>query len=80
MFCKYKDIFGKPGEGIHSARFLGMASVDLLGTIIFCCIVSLIFKSNFFITTICVFLFAVIFHKLFCVDTKLNKMIFGTTN
>ena len=32
--AKYKDIFGKPNEGAHSSRFLGIAIVDAGATII----------------------------------------------
>ena len=32
--CKYKDSLGKPKEGIHSYRFLGIAIADFLLTIV----------------------------------------------
>jgi len=32
--CKYKDILGKPGEGIHSIRLFNVAIMDVLFTII----------------------------------------------
>ena len=32
--CKYKDIFGKPNEGVHSTRIFGLAFWDLFGMII----------------------------------------------
>ena len=30
MYCKYKDIFGKVGSGIHSYRIANIAIVDVL--------------------------------------------------
>lgn len=27
-FCKYKNIFGEPGKGVHQYRFAGVAIVD----------------------------------------------------
>ena len=33
-FCKYKDIFGKPKEGVHSYRIMNIAIVDVLATIL----------------------------------------------
>ena len=30
MPCKYADILGKPGEGVHSKRFYGFALNDIL--------------------------------------------------
>ena len=32
-FCKYKDLFGKPGEGVHSYRIFNIAIVDVILTI-----------------------------------------------
>ena len=34
MFCEYKDIFGKVGEGVHSYRIFNIAVVDVVSTII----------------------------------------------
>ena len=33
MLCKYKDIFGKVGEGLHSYRLFNIAIVDVISTI-----------------------------------------------
>ena len=35
---QYKDIFGKPNEGVHSYRLFDVAIVDLLLTILYMCI------------------------------------------
>jgi hypothetical protein len=32
-FCKYADIFGKPGTGLHSFRLYDFAVVDVLLTV-----------------------------------------------
>jgi hypothetical protein len=32
--CKYKDIFGKPGTGVHAHRVFGLASVDVALTVL----------------------------------------------
>lgn len=75
MFCKYKDIFGKPNEGFHAARFLGLARNDLFGTIIAILLICMIFNTNILTTTICVFAAGIIMHWLFCVDTAFTKQI-----
>ena len=31
-FCKYKDILGKPGEGLHSYRIYNISVLDVLFT------------------------------------------------
>ena len=33
-FCKHKDIFGKPNEGVHKYKIMNIAIVDVLGTIL----------------------------------------------
>jgi hypothetical protein len=76
-FREYKNIFGKEGEGAHSIRFLNIAIVDLILTIIGAFIISYFFKFNFFIIFIILMLLAIILHRLFCVNTTINKMIFG---
>ena len=40
MLCKYKDALGKPNQGIHQYRFLGVAIVDVIMTIIAAFIIS----------------------------------------
>lgn len=87
-FAKYSEIFEKPNEGVHSDRLLGMARVDLLGTMGIAGIISVItsyyLKENYLKIFIILFLFlfltGIIFHRLFCVDTAFNKLIFGKIN
>lgn len=87
-FAKYSDIFGKPNEGVHSTRLLDIAIVDLLatigGSVIISGIISFIIKENlskiFIIIFFILLLLGIIFHRLFCVDTTINKLIFGKVN
>ena len=74
--CQYKDIFGKVGEGVHSLRFMSLAIVDVLVTILGSYLLSLIFRWNFWITLIVIFILGIILHRLFCVRTTLDKLIF----
>ena len=39
--CKYKDILGVPGKGVHSFRIFNIAIVDVLLTIIAAYILSI---------------------------------------
>ena len=75
--CKYKNIFGEPNKGIHAYRFLDIAIVDVIFTIISGYILSRIFKFDFIDTTIFLFLLGILLHKLFCVDTTINKILFN---
>jgi hypothetical protein len=70
--CKYKDIFGKPNEGVHKYRFYNIAVVDFIMTIIFALIISIIFDTGMIKTTIILFLLGCIMHYIFCVDTTIN--------
>jgi len=76
-FKAYSEIFGKPKQGVHSYRILDLAIADIIMTIIGAIIISLIFKINFFLTLIFLFLLGIVLHRLFCVNTTINKMIFG---
>lgn len=80
--CKYKDILGQPGKGFHSTRFMGFALFDILGTFAIAFIIALIFYrktllKSFIIISVILFIVAILLHRLFCVNTTLNKMIFG---
>jgi len=76
-FKEYSTIFGKPNEGIHSYRIFDLAIMDIIFTIIGVFIISIIFKLNFLRTLIITFILGIILHRLFCVNTKINTMIFG---
>lgn len=76
MFCQYKDIFGKPNEGVHAYRFLGIAIVDFVMTIVGAIIIAAYFNYDYTITIIVTLIIGVIVHRLFCVDTALNSIIF----
>jgi uncharacterized membrane protein len=78
MLCKYKEIFGKVGEGIHSYRFLNIAIMDVLFTIIGAFIIKL-FIPNYNIIFILLFLFllGIFLHHIFCVRTTIDKLLFN---
>jgi hypothetical protein len=75
--CKYAHIFGKEGEGPHSYRLFNIAVVDVLLTIIGAAVIAYIAGWNFWITLLATFLTGIFAHRLFCVNTTVNKMIFG---
>jgi hypothetical protein len=76
-FSKYKDIFGKEGEGAHSIRLFNIAIIDLVFTILGALLISYMIKINFWIIFIILMIMAIILHRLFCVNTTINKIIFG---
>ena len=74
--CKYKDALGIPGKGIHSYRVFGVAIMDVIMTIIGAFIFSFFFKTNFAYTLITLFLLGIFLHRLFCVKTTIDKVLF----
>ena len=78
MLCQYKDILGKPGQGVHSYRIFNIAIVDVLFTIIGAYIIYLFIpKINYFVILILLFILGIILHKIFCVKTTIDKYLFG---
>ena len=76
--CKYKDIFGKPKEGVHSYRIFDLAIVDVLATILVAYLISYYFKTPFIKTLIILFIIGIIMHNIFCVRTTIDKLLFDT--
>jgi hypothetical protein len=77
MLCKYKDALGKPKTGIHSYRIFNIAIADVIMTIIAALIISYFFKFNFWITLILLFLLGILLHRIFCVRTTVDKILFS---
>lgn len=74
--CKYSDIFGKVGKGVHSIRLLGIAIVDVILTIIGSYIISYIFNINFIYVLLSLFILGIFLHRIFCVRTTVDKILF----
>ena len=70
IFAKYKDIFGKSNEGVHSIRLFDFAIVDIIMTFVGAYFISQYFKKNIFLIFILLFIYGQILHALFCVKTK----------
>lgn len=74
--CKYKDLIGKAGEGIHSYRLFNIAILDVLVTIIIAYIIHFFVPYNFTTVLIFLFLLGIILHRIFCVRTTIDKLLF----
>lgn len=77
MLCKYKHMFGKPNEGVHSLRLFDIAFVDVLFTLLGALIIHYTLEYNFWVVLIILFIIGIIAHHIFCVDTTINKLLFG---
>ena len=75
--CKYKDIFGKVGEGAHSVRFFNFAVVDTFLTFVLAYIINYYLKSNVYLIFFILILLSIVIHRAFCVETTLTKMFFS---
>ena len=74
--CKYKDILGNPNQGVHSYRIFNIAIVDVLLTIIVSYILSIVTKYKFIYTLLFMFILGIISHRIFCVRTTIDKLLF----
>ena len=74
-FKEYSEIFGKSGEGAHSLRILDTPVVDYIGTILLAMLLTKITDIPLTITTIIMFVVAIIFHVLFGVSTASTRFL-----
>jgi len=74
--CEYKDLFGSLKTGIHSYRFMDVAYMDFLVTMIIAYIISYFTKKNFIYCFIFLFILGIFLHRLFCVRTTIDKFLF----
>jgi len=72
---EYKDILGKPKQGVHSYRILDVALTDYLMTIIGAFIISYYTEIPVVITTIGLFVIGIILHIIFGVPTNTTRWL-----
>jgi hypothetical protein len=77
--CKYSNIFGAPNTGAHKYRFFDIAIVDVIATIILGVFIKSYFlkKTNIFKIMLFLFILGIISHRVFCVKTKIDSLLFG---
>jgi len=84
--CKYKNIFGEINTGIHSIRVFDIAIFDVLSTIIGAIvihqiiIISILDMGNtikLWMVVLSLFILGIILHRLFCVRTTIDKLLFN---
>lgn len=79
--CAYKNILGEPKKGIHSYRIFNIAIIDILLTFLGAYIIFFLLKIyginyNYFIILAFLFILGIILHRLFCVRTTIDKLLF----
>jgi len=73
--CQYKNSLGVPDKGVHFHVF-GIAIIDVIMTIVGGYFLSYFFKWNFLWTVLILFLIGIICHRIFCVRTTVDKLLF----
>ena len=79
--CKYSTVFGIPGKGVHKYRIFNIAIVDVLATFLLAFIFYYLlnyfkYKIKFYLILIFLFLLGIILHRVFCVRTTIDKILF----
>ena len=79
MSCAYKNLFGKVGEGAHSYRIFDIAIVDVIMTIVGAFLLHWFFPAySVGMILAGLFLLGIVLHRVFCVRTTVDKLLFGT--
>jgi hypothetical protein len=83
--CKYKNLFGNPGEGLRQYRIFDLAIFDFVVVFIFTYFIKLIlnrfilptkYNISYPLLLILVLLLGIVCHRIFCVRTGLDKKLF----
>ena len=74
--CKYRNALGVPGKGVHSIRLGGIAVVDVILTLVGAYIIAYCMRTSFAWTAAGLFLLGIVLHRMFCVRTTLDKLLF----
>ena len=74
--CKYRNALGEPNKGLHQYRLGGFAVADILLTAGLALIGSRAFNCSFVLVFLILIVVAVGLHEAFCVNTRLNALIF----
>jgi ABC-type sulfate transport system permease component len=74
--CKYKNLLGVPGTGIHAFKIFGISIWDTLITIVVAIIIATIANWSYLYTIVGVFITGIFVHRLFCVRTAVDKLLF----
>ncbi len=84
--CAYKNALGAPGTGAHSIRVMNIAIVDVILTVIGGMIISYMihryisdpkisYGRVLMWVLIVLFILGIILHRIFCVETTIDKFL-----
>ena len=75
--CKYKNLLGKPEQGIRKYRIFDISIMDTVVVIIFGVIISYFTGYNIWLTLAVLFISGIIAHRVFCVRSRIDKLLFS---
>lgn len=78
-FSQYKDTFGTPGQGLHSYRFLGVAVVDLILSLVLAAVITYLTGFPLILSIVTVLLVGMVLHLMFGVNTSALKYLGGVS-
>ena len=70
-------MFGEPQKGVHAYRIFDVAIVDVVATFIVAYVLSRLTGVKFIVMLIGLFAGSIIMHRLFCVRTTVDKLLFN---
>ena len=74
--CKYKNLFGEPSTGWRKYRIFNIALFDTVFVIIIGILISRFSGYPLWIVLLILFVIGIIAHRLFCVRTGVDKLLF----
>jgi hypothetical protein len=77
--CKFKNAFGEPNTGLRKYRIFGIAIMDTTVVIVIGYLISIYMGWNLVYVLIGLFSLGIFIHRLFCVRTGIDKMLFINT-
>lgn len=79
--CQFRNSLGRPRQGVHAFRMGGLAAADVLGTIALALMLHYFLpKWPLLLCLVVVFGLGVLCHRIFCVNTTLDLLLFGYTD
>jgi len=74
--CKYKNALGEPNTGFRKYRIFNISIYDTAVVILFGILISYFSGYNLWITLAVLFISGIIVHRLFCVRSTFDKLLF----
>lgn len=74
-FKEYKNIFGKPGTGVHKLKFKGTSLFDYFATIALAFVVTYMSNIPLVWSTVILFIIGIVLHYLVGIKTMAIKVL-----